>query len=169
MFSIVANLSIAYTAEMCAHALEDHIQLTFRQSVNITSNNYPAEYQTFFEYDSCVRAFATSTGMFRIKVLDVQVSIEDTVGIGAGISPSLPLTVYATNAAAKMPSRGNHPRSIYVPSTPIGAYMWVVFGVADTTISRPFNQYSTIKSGFMLEISVVKDSGVFLTSNLFCT
>ena len=145
---------------MCAHALEGHIRLTFGQSVNVTSNNYPEEYLTFFGYDSCTRAFAASNGMFRITILDVKISIEDTIGIGAGISPSLPLTVYATNAAAKMPSRGNHPRSIYVPSTPIGAYMWVVFGVADTSISRPFYQYPKIKSGFMLEISVVKDSGM---------
>ena len=138
---------------MCTYEIEDHIRLILGDSVNISSNHYPTEYPTFHEY-SCVRGFAASNGMFEVKILDVKISIEDTIGIGTGISPSPAFTVYATNTAAKMPSRGNHPR------TPIGAYMWVVFGVVDTQFSRSFYQYSSIKSGFMLEISVVKNSGM---------
>ena len=58
-----------------------------------------------------------------------------------------------------MPVRSNFPLGIYVPPTIVGSLMWIVFGVGQEGTTSSLHQFSSINSGFLLEISAVKESG----------
>ena len=140
--------------------VEDYVLvLNMGDRLNLTSNMYPNSYPIYEFYTTCYRRFSINEGALKIRILDSRISIEDTIAIGMGVNPSVTSVVYATNAAAKMPVRGNHPDVIYVPSTIIGTHMWIVFGVAQQLDFLGLHQFSTINSGFLMEISAVDQPG----------
>ena len=144
---------------MCNTKDNDHFpfRLKYGDVLNVYSTNYPAEYPTY--NFACVRVLSTNGGIFRIQILDSSIAVEDTIGIGAGHIPTFESTIYSTNTGVQMPQRDNHPKDIYVLSTFVGSFMWIVFGASYAEISKNLHQYSTINSGFLLQISVMKYHG----------
>ena len=146
------KLSHSSAIAMCIEREADYrLELSIGETVNVSSNRYPLEYPTIGAFQGCQRQFSTD-GAFKITILDSRISVEDTIGIGVGLTPSFASTVYATNAALKMPVRDNHPMSIYVPPSIFGSYMWIVFGVGQEGITPSLHQFSSVNSGFLLEI-----------------
>ena len=147
--------------------VEHTVHLNLHDAVNVSSNNYPKEYPTTHAYDACTRKFSSSEGIFKIKLVDTTIAFDDTIGIGFGINPSFASTVYATNSAAKMPIRNNHPKSIYVLPSILGSKMWIVFGVANNVNYAGLYQFSTINWGFLLEVSLVEETGMYFFFHYF--
>ena len=110
---------------MCVEVDEFYkVKLNFNQSQRVSSNNYPKRYPKYDNgyYDSCTRRFYADGGAFKITFLDTRISLGDNIGIGMGLTPRFASTVYGSSAAAKSPSRGNHPRSVYVLPIPLLGY-----------------------------------------------
>ena len=139
------------------------IRLKSTDVLTIYSNNYPSAYPTyrsaFMSYQTCMRRISTSDGTLHVQILESSISVEDTIGIGAGHYPAFATTVYATNTGMQMPQRNNHPKHIYVLPTILGTFLWIVFGVGEAEWNKHLHQPSTINARFVLEISVVENHG----------
>ena len=132
--------------------------------LTVNSNNYPGYYpttselfETFFYH--CERKLTADKGMFRIKILELNISFEDIVAFGAGTIPSFTSAAYALTSTLKMPILENHPKGIYVLPTSTGSFMWILFA-AYGGLSQNYHGYSIAKRGrFLLEITVVESHG----------
>ena len=160
MLSCIAeHMLIFIFAEMCIRVSDEYRKiLDIGETLNISSNNYPRQYPIAKPFGACVRRYsARNGGTFKFNILDAQIGLQDTIGIGIGLNPSFASTLYATNSAIKMPVRDNHPQSIFIPSLPVGSHMWLVFGVGTKT--NGLLQFSTISTGFLVQISIVEEPG----------
>ena len=140
------------------------VKLNFNQSQRVSSNNYPKHYPVTDNgyYESCIRRFYADRGAFMITFLDTRISLGDNIGIGMGLTPRFASTVYGSSAAAKSPSRGNHPRSVYVLPIPLlGSNMWIAFGTQSYLFdAQDLHQFTTVTVGFLLEIQVVEETAI---------
>ena len=140
------------------------VELAIGEARYIASNNYPFEYPAGEE---CTRRFiSTDKGFFKVTFVDISIGNEDNIGIGWGLNPSFASTIYAASAVAKMPIRDNHPKSIFIPPTLFGTSMWIVFGVVNryppkgpVYYTKSLHQFDTIDVGFLVEISLVTETG----------
>ena len=143
---------------MCIHADTDYVnRLGSGDVITVYSTNYPAAYPTF--KFACTAQFSTHEGHLQIHILESSIAVQDTIGIGVGKTQTFASTIYATNTGLRMPQRDNHPKGIYVLSTFLGSFMWIVFGAANAYRAKNYNQYSTINSGFQFRISVAEYLG----------
>ena len=157
-----------FDVDMCSASYRTnpiHIELELGgQALTIFSNNYPGFYPTKFGvmitfFYHCERKLKADQGIFRIKILELNISFEDIVGFGAGTIPTFSSAVYALTSTLKMPIFDNHPKGIYVLPTPTGSYMWILFA-AYGGLSQNYHGHSTIKKGrFLLEITMVEKHG----------